>query len=346
VNSDVSTLIDVTAGGAVHLGRDITCDGFSFEAQARIQTHVHEDHMDEFDSSKGFQHIFMSEATRSLLIAEKNADLPVRDNVVALPHSEPRTFGDSRITLLSSGHMLGSVQALVEHSSGVRLGYSGDFSWPQESTISVDGLVVDSTYGNPGRVRQYTQAEVEEQLYDLVRRSLRLGPIELIAHRGTIQRALQILNGIVEVPILSSKECHKETAVYRDFGYCLSPMLRVDSLEGLEARRSQNHIRVYTSKDRKPVDSPVGTRIVLSAFMSSLDTPILEYSSRSFQVALSDHADFNGTLDYVAATGARYVVTDNTRGGQSVSLAQELQRRLGIQARPSMNRATREWGQS
>jgi putative mRNA 3-end processing factor len=199
--------------------------------------------MDEFESSKGFQHIFMSEATRSLLIAEKNADLPVRDNVVALPHSEPNMFDDSRITLLSSGHMLGAVQALVEHSSGLRLGYSGDFSWPQEATIEVDGLVVDSTYGDPRRVRQYTQAEVEGQLYDLVRRSLKTGPIELIAHRGTVQRALQILNGNVAVPILSSKDCHKETAVYRDFGYCLSPMIRVDSLEGVEARRNGNHSR-------------------------------------------------------------------------------------------------------
>ena len=48
-------MIDVSAGGAVHLGTEITCDGFSFESKARIQTHTHEDHMDEFDSSKGFQ---------------------------------------------------------------------------------------------------------------------------------------------------------------------------------------------------------------------------------------------------------------------------------------------------
>ena len=340
------TMIDVSAGGAVHLGTEITCDGFSFESKARIQTHTHEDHMDEFDSSKGFQNIFMSEATKALLIAEKNADLPVRDNVVALPHGSATAFGDSTITLLPSGHMLGSVQALVENSSGLKLGYSGDFSWPQENTIDVDGLVVDSTYGDPARVRGYSQAEVEENFYDLVRRSLKRGPIELIAHRGTIQRALQILNGNVSVPILSSKDCHKETSVYRDFGYCLSPMIRFDTPEGAEARRGGNHIRVYTGKDRKPVDSPVGTRIVLSAFMSNFNSPVTEYSPQSFLVALSDHADFNGTLDYVAATGAKFVVTDNTRGGQAISLAQELKRRLGIEARPSTNRTTREWGQS
>jgi putative mRNA 3-end processing factor len=346
VNTDLSSLIDVTAGGAVHLGNDIACDGFAYGAKARVQSHIHEDHMDEFDSSKGFQQIFMSDATRSLLIAERNADLPIRDNVIALRDGEPADFADSRITLLSSGHMLGSVQIAVERPDGIRMGYSGDFSWPQESTMKVDALVVDSTYGNPDRKRQYSQAHVEEQLSELIRLSLKKGSIELIAHRGTVQRALQILNGLVSVPIIATKQCQKETDVYRNFGYCLSPILRVDSAEGIEARRSGNHIRVYTTKDRKPVDSPAGTRIVLSAFMSSMDSPILEYSSQSFQVALTDHADFDGTVDYVAASGAKYVVTDNTRGGQAVSLALELQSRLGIQARPSSNRSTREWGQS
>ena len=193
----------------------------------------------------------MSEATKALLIAEKNADLPVRDNVVALPHGSATAFGDSTITLLPSGHMLGSVQALVENSSGLKLGYSGDFSWPQENTIDVDGLVVDSTYGDPARVRGYSQAEVEENFYDLVRRSLKRGPIELIAHRGTIQRALQILNGNVSVPILSSKDCHKETSVYRDFGYCLSPMIRFDTPEGGRGSpRGEPHSRVHRQRSQ------------------------------------------------------------------------------------------------
>lgn len=346
MESDVSSLIDVTAGGAVHLGKDITCDGFSFDAKVRIQSHIHEDHMDEFDTSKGFQHIFMSEATRELLIAERNADLPIRDNVVALKHGIATEFEGQRITLLSSAHMLGAVQTVVEHESGVRLGYSGDFSWPQDETIKVDALVVDSSYGDPSRVKQYTQAEAEEKFVSLVKRSLRQGPVELIAHRGTAQRALQILNGHIECPILSSKACHKETAVYSSFGYCLSPMLVADSTQGNDARKNGSHLRVYTHRDKKPTDGPIGTRIVLSAFMSAVDEPIAVYSDRSFRVAMTDHADFKGTIEYIASTGARCVVTDNTRGGHAVSLALEIKRRLGIDARPSSNHATREWGRA
>ena len=64
----------------------------------------------------------------------------------------------------------------------------------------------------------------------------------------------------------------------------------------------------------------------------------------SAAVALSNHADFSGTLEYIRATGARYVVTDNTRGGHAAELAQEVTRQLGIPARPSTVAWSREWG--
>ena len=61
-------------------------------------------------------------------------------------------------------------------------------------------------------------------------------------------------------------------------------------------------------------------------------------------MALSDHTDFNGTLEHIAATGAKHVVTDNTRRGRAVELALAISRRLGIEARPSSNLESLEWG--
>ena len=37
-------------------------------------------------------------------------------------------------------------------------------------------------------------------------------------------------------------------------------------------------------------------------------------------------------------------MTDNSRGGHGVELAMALRRELGIEAQPSENRYTREWG--
>lgn len=56
----------------------------------------------------------------------------------------------------------------------------------------------------------------------------------------------------------------------------------------------------------------MATTITLSAYMSNPVDPILEYTSRSYRVAMSNHADFEGTLEYVKASGAKFVVTDSS----------------------------------
>ena len=117
----------VMPSGAVVLGSDVVCDGFVRQAVARVQTHVHLDHMHNFETSKGCQQIIASQPTISLLIAEFNADLPFRSNITALPEFQGHKVGDSEVTLVSSGHMLGAVQVVAELESGMRLGYSGDF---------------------------------------------------------------------------------------------------------------------------------------------------------------------------------------------------------------------------
>src|SRR5438477_6391520 len=106
--------IDVFPSGTVVLGQRVSCDGFHRDYEVRVQTHVHSDHMDNFNTSKGSQNLFMSEPTRRLLVCEFDADLPYRENVYALEMGKPRSVGDDQVTLLHSGHMLGSVQVAVQ----------------------------------------------------------------------------------------------------------------------------------------------------------------------------------------------------------------------------------------
>lgn len=100
----------------------------------------------------------------------------------------------------------------------------------------------------------------------------------------------------------------------------------------ISARR---YVHLFGTGDAHPVDPAGCSKVILSAFMSNPQNPVLEYSAMSFRVALSNHANFDRTLEYVLATGAKSVVTDNTRGGHGVELALELRSRLGIEARPS-----------
>jgi putative mRNA 3-end processing factor len=335
--------IEVFPSGAVVLGRRISCDGFHRDYETRVQTHVHSDHMDNFHTSKGSQNIFMSEPTRRLLICEFDADLPYRENVCALEMGKPRSVADDQVTLLHSGHMLGSVQVAVQLANGMRLGYSGDFRWPLEEVIDVDALVVDSTYGSPERKREYTQEEAEERFLNLVHGRIKCGPVFIKAHRGTIQRALQILTGQVDCPVIGSARLCNEVEVYRQHGYAIGAVCLNTSEEGRTHLRSGRFIRFYGTGDEFPVQIAKGCSITLSAFMSRPNDPVMEYSDTAFSVALSNHADFIGTLEYIKATKAKYVVTDNTRG-HAAELALEVSRLLGIPARPSSTTISREWG--
>lgn len=330
--------VDVLYSGAVRLGSNTVCDGYAKGYPFRVQTHIHDDHMAEFDKSKGEQDLFMSPETRKLLIAERDADLEYRDNLIPLGRGVQRELSDgSKLTLLPSGHMLGSCQVALELSSGIRCGYSGDFAWPLDDVIQVDELVVDSTYGSPASVRRYTQDEAESCLLEVVCQALRRGSVHIKAHRGTIERVLQVLAGNTGVPILASPRLIREIDVYRNYGFGAEELETLDSVVGRAALNDRSYIRLFSKGDALGTELIEGTSITCSAYMVGTDHPLLQFSERAFRVALSNHADFEGTLAYVEATGAKKVVTDNTRS-HGVDLAIAINKRLSsVCAEPSTN---------
>lgn len=337
-------IVDVAASGGVLLGSSVVCDGFQSDRPVRVQTHVHDDHMADFETSKGFQDLYMSEATRRLLIAEFNADLEIRDNIIPLSHGIVHECAGGRLTLLSSGHMLGAVQVMLETADGRRVGYSGDFHYPLTEVIQVDELVLDSTYGSEQSIRVYSQSEAETRFLELVLAKLKLGSVHVKAFRGTVERALQGLSGKIDAPLVASERLLREIGVYQEFGGAIGNVTSITCAEGREILKGRKYVRFYSKGDREPVDLIEGTTIVLSAFMNKTTDPVIEYSERGYSVALSNHADFLETLQYVRATGARLVVTDNTRG-RGVELARAIRARLGIDARPSMGKPSHAWGQ-
>ena len=165
-------LADVSPNGGVVLEGRVVCDGFFANATVRVQTHIHADHMTDFESSKGYHTILMSEPTKELLVVELDAELAYRSNVIGIPTGHSYELEGCRIDLVPSGHMLGSTQVGVTLSDGSKVAYSGDFGWPLSEVIRTDVLVVDSTYGSPDRARRYSQSEVSDRLIDLVLRQL------------------------------------------------------------------------------------------------------------------------------------------------------------------------------
>ena len=49
-------------------------------------------------------------------------------------------------------------------------------------------------------------------------------------------------------------------------------------------------------------------------------------------VALSDHSDFDGLMEYVRRSKPKLVITDNFRAGHAGTLAKEIRKRFGVSA--------------
>lgn len=337
-------IIDVLASGTVCLSSEVVCDGFAEGYPFRVQTHIHDDHMSQFDRSKGLQDILMSPETYALLVADRNAELAFRDNFHRIDRGNERILDDgSKLSLIPSNHMLGSCQVVLEMPDGYRVGYSGDFCWPLDKVIEIDMLVVDSTYGSPRSVRRYTQAEAEGCLLNVVCERLRHGSVHIYAHRGTIERVLQVLGGNVGVPILATERLIQEVNVYQRYGFSIGSLDAVDSDAGCAAVKNRSYIRLYSKGDGFRNEQIGGTSITCSAYMVNTDHPLMTYSARAYSVALSNHADFHGTLAYVEATGAKRVVTDNTRN-HGCELAIAINKHLtGVCADPSTNKPGPRW---
>ena len=119
-------------------------------------------------------------------------------------------------------------------------------------------------------------------------------------------------------------------------------------------------------KFREPIldsfaeDSPIGAAIANGneAGVCAGECPVAAVVARDLEARLRRAADRIGPIareclesmllgeriEYVRQTHAKYVVTDNSRGGKAYELAAELRSRLGVDARPSTNFESREWG--
>ena len=171
------------------------------------------------------------------------------------------------------------------------------------------------------------------------------GPVLILVHRGTLQRAISYLDDAIKDPIHCKLHgCVASGRCINEHGYGLPEVLDESSEEGKLILSEGRYVRLFGTGDRRPTYTGESTSIKLSAYMSRFNDPVVEYSEKAFCVALSDHADYKGTLEYVRATRARKIMTDNCRGRHAVELALALKRELGIDARPSENQYTREWG--
>jgi len=327
----------ITSSGAILLASHVVCDGFEWEREVAIVTHIHADHIAHFERCLGFYDLILcSPETKELLIALKGDWLRLRRNLITLPYKKPYAYKEESITLYPAKHILGSAQVLVENQEGVRIVYTGDFDFPNTNPITADILVLDATFGDPAQITKCSKDEIIDRLVYLVKKELETSSVCILAHRGKLQEVMSILNETsITIPFLCAPDIFEMSMVYQNCGTNVGNVLSLEDNAAQEIiQKGERHI-IFHLLGRRLQLLPKGihyTKIRVSRWGTK--EPYYTIADDYYVVALSDHADFNGILEYVRRCKPKLVITDGYRAGSADSLATKIRNQLHVEAKP------------
>lgn len=321
----------VTQRGAVLLGKSVACDAYAENRPLRVVTHAHADHTGGLRwSLRECQKVIMTAATRDLIDVLQGPFGSRIDNIEALEYGKPLKFDGECVTLFKADHILGAAQVLVATADGSRVGWTGDFRLDGTAPLDCETLVVESTYGSPTCRRNF-DVDVRKLLVELVEKHLKDGAVYVFGYYGKLQEVMQILHEAdVSVPFVLPEKVYEVSEVCKHHGMklgCLTPTTDKDAKTLLGENLPCVAFYHMNSRGKVGLDN---NRICVSGW--EFHKPCRKIGPREHILALSDHSDFNGLIEYVRRAKPKRVITENHGGGHGETLAKEIRRRLGIPA--------------
>jgi len=282
-------------------------------------SHAHSDHVAR-------HHKVLATAATLRLLAHRVGALP---SSLPVPFGQPFTLEGIDLELVSAGHVLGSAQLRMTRK-GRCVGYTGDLNTARGLTAEPHGiafcdvLVTEATFGLP-KYRFPPREETYEAIRGFVRQALNDGvaPILFAYTLGKSQEAMRLLaDGGLEVAVHSSIADIAD--IYAAFG-CKLAHRRFDG----ELRKGEVLIYPTQFNRARALDKLGPSRTaVLTGW--ALDSGARYRYGTDAAFPLSDHADFEGLLDYVKKTGAKKVLTVHGFASQFAACLRD----RGIDAQP------------
>lgn len=229
-------------------------------------------------------------------------------------------FDDFTVKLISSGHVLGSVQTFIE-LDGTSILYTGDFKTSNNLTCrpikiqEADILITESTYGSPKYVFEPVE-DVRTKIIKWVREQLRAKySVEIGGYQiGKAQEAIKLLNENGIVPKVS-ETIRRYCEIYRRFGVRLEFM---NNGEESDVLIKPMHLLNNVKRNNVKI-------CALTGWVTD---------NSVFGFPLSDHCDFKQIMEYVEQVNPKKVYCVH---GFTKELAREIKNRLKIPAQPLEN---------
>ncbi|MFH1257840.1 MAG: MBL fold metallo-hydrolase RNA specificity domain-containing protein [Candidatus Micrarchaeota archaeon] len=316
-------LVPTAKGIALQLEEEqLTLDGrgdFSFIS------HAHSDHA---GGIKSCRKIISSDATIDLLHCRNYGDAVA----TRLKLARETSF---KYELLDAGHVLGS--KMLHINSNFSFTYTGDFKLRPSLTNKgaeirqADLLLMESTYGLPTYQfppfeQVYDEMEMWVEQHMLAGSSIIIGGYSL----GKAQEIIKFLNDYCNITPVVSSEIYRISQIYRKHGIDLK-MVSETSDEAKEVLGTQfvavipHHFANFTYAKRLSEFYGCDVRCAVATGWA-LD------GNRSVDKAfcLSDHCDFNDSLEFVEQANPKRIITTH---GFEKEFARELKKR-GYNAEP------------
>lgn len=321
----------VTQHGAVQLGKYVACDAFDETRPLRIVSHAHADHTVGLQQSlRTCEKVLMTPATRDLIDALMGPLFLMGGNVETLDYGKTLQNEDERITFFKADHIMGATQVLIEDVEGNRVGYTGDFRIDDTPILETDTLVMEATYGNPACRRSF-DVDVRDLLVSIVRKGLEHGTVYVFGYHGKLQEVMQILHTAgVKAPFIASEKVFHVSKVCEKHGMRVGRLMLSEEGEARQLLEENSPCVAFCHMNARGKIGTGNYRVSVSGW--EFGSPSRQIGNNEYVVALSDHSDFDGLMEYVRLSKPKLVITDSFRVGHAETLAKEILRRYGISA--------------
>ena len=288
-----------------------------------VITHGHSDH------ARWGSGAYLCQEDCAPILRKRLGDIRIE----TLRYGETREIGEVRLSLHPAGHVLGSAQVRIEHRGEVWVA-SGDYKLEADGVsapfepVSCDVFITESTFGLP-IYRWRSQAEVMADVNSWWADNARAGRASVMQAYGLgkAQRLLKHLDANIG-PIVCHGAIEPLNQIHRDLGVALPATVNVAQLEKTEIARC------IALAPHSAIESPWIKRFGVHSDAFASGWMQLRGNRRRLGVdqgfALSDHADWPGLLQAIAATGAKRIFVTHGAGD---ALSRYLRER-GYDARP------------
>ncbi len=308
--------------------------GRSFnESDLVMVSHAHSDHVSGVRNNNGST-LILSPPTMDIILHKIGR---FYGNVDVIQPNDFRRYDDILVEAYNSGHVLGSLQFLLEMSN-LRIGYTGDFNIygsiidePATVMRDLDVLIIESTYGRPDYVFPH-RSFIYEKILSWVADNIKEGRTVVIGvyPLGKAQELTYLFNKefgnvVVTENIHKINEIFDKHRFKLDYESIGSKMRSV--IDGGEIVISSTS---EVSKIINIVNSSMRGRAI-GAVCTGWSLNYHNPNNGLMYFPLSSHSDFKGLLRYVEEANPRMVYT---LYGFAYEFASYIEKKLNIKARP------------